>query len=137
MRQKRQREISLPRLSTKKIVPTLYNIVIKSDLGDFFDDTDTTSFTPYVDNEGIEEPTMPEAGDIVDYDRYIESEVLLPRNGKEMSSVKVVSPVKDKYGKVKCTYNKNPILDTRVYNVMFPNEAVCQYAAKIIAEYIL
>ena len=66
----------------KKLGPTLYDIGIKSDLGDFFDDTDTPSFTPYVDNEGIEEPTMPEAEDIADYDRYIESEVLLPRNGK-------------------------------------------------------
>ena len=64
------------------LVPTLYDIGMKSDLGDFFDDTDTPSFTPYVDNEGIEEPTMPEAEDIADYDRYIESEVLLPSNGK-------------------------------------------------------
>ena len=75
----------------KKIGPTFYNIGIKSDLGDFFDDTDTPSFTPYVDNEGIEEPTIPEADAISDYNRYIESEVLLPRNGKEMSSSKVVN----------------------------------------------
>ena len=34
----------------------------------------------------------------------------------------------------KVTYNKNPILDTRVYDVMFPDGAVCQYAANIIAE---
>ena len=51
-----------------------------------------------------------------------------------MSSEKVVSWVKDKDGKVKVTYNKNPILDTRVYNVMFPDGAVCQYAENIIAE---
>ena len=104
------------------------------DLGEFFDDTDTPSFAPYVNNEGIEEPTMPEANDIVDYDRYIESEVLLPRNGKKMNSAKVVSRVKYKDGKVKSTYNKNPILDTRVYDVMFPDGAVCQYGENIIAE---
>ena len=46
---------------------------------------------------------MSEADDIADYNRYIESEVLLPRNGKEMSSAKVVSWVKDKDGKVKGT----------------------------------
>ena len=51
--------------------PTLYEIGIKSDLGDFFDDTDTHNFTTYVDNEGVEEPTMPEADAIADYDRYI------------------------------------------------------------------
>ena len=116
------------------IGPTLYKIGIKSDLGDFFDDTDTPRFTPYVENEGIEEPTMPEADAIADYSRYIESEVLLPKNDKEMISAKVVSQVKDKDGKVKGTYNKNPIPDTRVYDVMFPDWAVCQYAANIIAE---
>ena len=87
-----------------------------------------------MDNEGIEEPTMPESDDITDYDRYIESEVLLPRNGKEMNSAKVVSWVKDKDGKVRGKYNNNPILYTRVYDVMFPDGAVCQYAEKIIAD---
>ena len=112
----------------------MYNIGIKSDLGDFFGDTDTPSFAPYVENECIEEPTMPEANYIADYDIYIESEVVLPRNGKEMSSSKVVSRLKDKYVNVKGTYNKNPILNTRVYDVMFPYGAVCQYAANIIAD---
>ena len=75
----------------KNLGPTLYDIIIMSYLWDFFDDTDTLSFSTYVDNEGIEELTMPEANAIADYDRYIESEVLLPRNGKETSSEKVVS----------------------------------------------
>ena len=51
-----------------------------------------------------------------------------------MSSAKVVSWVKDKNGKLKGTYNKNPILNTRVYDVMFPDGAVSQYAANIIAD---
>ena len=68
----------------------MYDIGIKSDLGDFFDDTDTPNFTPYVDNEDIEEPTMTEAFAIAYYGRYIYSEVLLPRNGKKMSSEKTV-----------------------------------------------
>ena len=37
----------------EKLGPTLYDIVITSDLGDFFDNTYTHSFTPYVDNEVI------------------------------------------------------------------------------------
>ena len=57
--------------AVKNLGTTLYNIGIKSDLGDFFDDSDTPNFIPYVDNEGIEEPTMPEADAIADYDRYI------------------------------------------------------------------
>ena len=78
----------------KKIGPNLNDIGTKSDLEDFFDDTDTLTFTPYIYNEGIEDPSMPEADAISDYDRYIESEVILPRNGKELSSAKVVSRVK-------------------------------------------
>ena len=66
----------------KNLGPTLYDIGIKSDLGDFFDDIDTTNFTPYVENEVFEEPIMPKADAISEYNRYIEYEVLLPRNGK-------------------------------------------------------
>ena len=80
-----------------------------------------------MDNEGIKELTTPEAYAIANYDRYIESEVRLPRNGKETSSAKVVIRVKDKNGKLKVTYNKKLILDTRVYGVMFPDGAVFQY----------
>ena len=104
------------------------------DLGDFFDDTYTPSFTPYVDSEGIEKPTMPEADDIEGYDRYKESELLLPRNGKEISLAKVVIRVKYKDGKVKGTYKNNPILYTRVYGVIFLDGAVCQYVTNIIAD---
>ena len=77
---------------------------------------------------------MPEAGDIADYDRYIKSKVLIPRNGKEMSSAEVFIWVKDKDGKIKGTQNENPRLDTRVYDVIFSDGAVCQYAANIIAQ---
>ena len=51
-----------------------------------------------------------------------------------MSPTKVVSRVKDKYGKLTGTYKKNTILDTRVYDVMFPDGAVYHYAANIIAD---
>ena len=53
-----------------------------------------------------------------------------------MSSAKVVSRVKDKNGKVKFFYNNNSILDTRVYEVIFPDGVVSQYAENIIAENI-
>ena len=112
----------------------MYDIGINSDLGYFFDDTDMHNFTSYVENKGIEEPTMSEVYAIVNYNRYIEYEVLLPSNGKEMSSAKVVIWVKDKNRKVKETYNKNYIIDTRVYDVMFPDGAVFQYVANIIAD---
>ena len=46
----------------------------------------------------------------------------------------MVIRVKDEDGKVKGSYNKNPILCTRVYDVMFPDGAVFQYAENIIAD---
>ena len=79
---------------------------------------------------------MPEADAIADYDRYIESEVLLPRNGKGTSSEKVASQVKYKDEKVKSTHNKTPIIDTMVCDVMITDGAVFQYAENIIAENI-
>ena len=53
-----------------------------------------------------------------------------------MSSAKLVIRVKDNNVKLKGTYNNNPIIDTRLYNVMFPNGEVCYYAANIIAEHM-
>ena len=51
-----------------------------------------------------------------------------------MSSAKGINRVKDKNGNVKGLYNKYPILDTRVYVVIFSDGAVSQYAANVIAE---
>ena len=50
-----------------------------------------------------------------------------------MSSAKVVIRVKYKDVKIKGTYNKNTILDSRVYDIMFPDGADFQYVANIIA----
>ena len=47
--EKKKRDI-FTKAVKKKLVPTLYEIGIKSDLGEYFDDTDTPSFTPYVEN---------------------------------------------------------------------------------------
>ena len=49
---------------------------------------------------------MPETDTIEDYYRFIESEILLPNNDVEMNIAKIVSRVKDKYGKVKGTFNR-------------------------------
>ena len=68
--EKKKRDIFTKAIN-KKIGTILYYIGIKSDLGDFLDDTDTPSFTTYMYNDGIEEPTMPEAYDVANYDRYI------------------------------------------------------------------
>ena len=53
-----------------------------------------------------------------------------------MSSSNVVIQLKDKNGKLKGTYNKNPLQYTWVYDVMFPDGAVFQYTANIIADHM-
>ena len=77
---------------------------------------------------------MPEADSIEDYDQFIDSKLLLSKNGVEMRSAKAVSWIKDKHGKVKGTYHNNPILNTRFCDVMFPDGAICQYAANFITD---
>ena len=84
----------------------------------------------------LEEPEaqMPEADDFADYAAYINAEVLLPQNGEHMRAARVVGLAKDTEGMEKGSYNPNPVLDTRVYEVMFPDGAIEQYCANLIAE---
>ena len=94
-----------------------------------------SDYTPYHDMNDKTE-TMPEADDIPDYDLYLQAEVMLPQNGEQMRAAKVVSRAKDKHGQVLGAHNPQPVLDTRVYDVMFPDGTTQQYAANIIAEHM-
>ena len=42
--------------------------------------------------------------------------------------------VQDKHRNLIGCYDKNPVLDSRFYNVMFPDGIINQYAANIITE---
>ena len=85
-----------------------------------------------------EEPsTIPDVDDFADYEAYMHAEVLLPQNGEHMRAARVVGLVKNRDGREKGNYNPNPVLDTRVYEVMFPDGATEQYAANIIAENLI
>lgn len=108
-------------------------------------DFDPDSFTPYEDD--VEAPPLTQEADIVDAagkplnqqsaaDLLINAEVLLPQGEKE-SMAKVVRRVVDADGKAVGTYNDNPILNTMVYECEFPDGAVREYAANVIAENIL
>ena len=44
---------------------------------------------------------------------------------------------KDEKGIELGTYNPEPVLDTRIYEVIFPDGAVEQYAASLIAENLI
>ena len=102
-----------------------------------------TDYVPYEDDE-VEPVQMPTDEDPVDcqgcaigeqlvFDRLIHAELTLPQ-GEEMRHAKVLRRSRDADGSIVGTYDKNPILNTIVYDVEFPDGAVKQYAANTIAE---
>ena len=80
---------------------------------------------------------LPDADDIPDnYDVYIDAEVLLPKDGEHLQAARVIGRAKNEEGKTFGTYHQNPMLNTNVYEVMFPDGSTSRYAANIIAENI-
>lgn len=155
---------SLRRLSEAELNPTneieirkrqAFDNAIAAKLGDSFSlpptplpshlDDDDAAFVPYEDDE--ESPIeMPDA-DAVDAagtpvmqqslaDTLINAEVLLPQ-GESKQLAKVIRRSVDADGHVIGTFNKNPILNTLLYDVEFPDGVTKQYAANLIAENIL
>ena len=104
---------------------------------------DEDEFEPYTD--GDEQPrVIPEhedpvdaAGRVIDqqpaYDKIISSEVLL-QNGEQWCTGKVKRRAVDSDGKTTGTYTDNPMLNSIVYEVEFPDGAVKEYAANVIAD---
>ncbi|MGH7954979.1 MAG: hypothetical protein ACREOZ_03375 [Gloeomargaritales cyanobacterium] len=78
---------------------------------------------------------MPEADDFDSeaYDKYISAQVLLPE-GDKLVSCRVVNRKRDRDDHPIGRHNRNPILDTRIYNVEFPDGHVQEFAANVIAE---
>lgn len=95
---------------------------------------DTVAF-PY-EEEGTKELEIPEADDIPDLDHLIGTEVVLPQSGTTMQTGKVIGRLLDKDGNPVGNYNKDPLLNTRVYEVLFPDGNVGQYSGNLIAESI-
>ena len=88
--------------------------------------------------EHLEEPSeVPDVDDYEDYESFINTEVLLPQNGEHMQAARVIRIAQDSDGREKGRYDPNPILNTRIYEVMFPDGAVEQYAANILAENLI
>ena len=76
---------------------------------------------------------IPDADDFPNYDKYINSEVILPREGERFQSAKVIRRATKSDGTSMGLYNSNPILDTRIYEVMFNDGSTQEYAANRIA----
>ena len=98
-------------------------------LDEYSDPGDTEPYEP--------EAEMPEADDwdADAYDKYISASVMLPQGGQYTSGC-VVGRKRDYDGKPIGTSNSNPILDTRVYDVEFPDGHVEEFTANVIAECI-
>ena len=90
----------------------------------------------YEDDDKGEEHQMPEVDELEDLDKLIGAELILPQNGTEMKSGKVIGRLTDRKGRPVGTYNANPLMDTRVYEVEFPDGLIQQYSANLIAESI-
>ena len=106
---------------------------------------DDPDFRPYEDDE-TPPSVMPEA-DIVDNagrpicqqsmtDLLVNAEVLLPQ-GEELQLAKVVGQSFDANGKVIGRFDENPLLNSLVYDVRFPDGTVKEYAANVIAGNVL
>jgi hypothetical protein len=94
------------------------------------------------DYEDLNEPMEPEAekpeADAFTpemYDTLISAEVLLPK-GDILVPAKVTGRKRNENGDPVGTAHTNPILDTRVYNVQFPDGHTEEYAANVISENI-
>jgi Reverse transcriptase (RNA-dependent DNA polymerase) len=99
----------------------------------------TPDYIPYEDDNDKNAPYItPERDDIEDsaYDPYVGAEVLLPQ-GYEQRTAKVIGRKRDANGDLIGHANSNPILDTRQYDVEFPDGAEASYSANILAENML
>ena len=86
------------------------------------DDDEKPTHVPDIDN------ITPEQGD-----EYVGAEVKLTHNGIEQNA-RVIKRRRGEHGQLQGTRNENPILDTRTYEVEFPDGEVSEYTANVIAE---
>jgi hypothetical protein len=105
---------------------------------DFYNDIeaveDMTKYDLYVDDHGenhrhaSESDPTPEAGD-----EYFGAQVMLP-HGDQIISGQARRKKRDRLGNPQGVRKANPILDIRVYDVVFPNGEMTEYGANVIAK---
>jgi hypothetical protein len=114
--------------------PASDDSLYKYDLNDDQDIEGPEHMTPeYVPLEP--DSSIPDADewDVEAFDKYIAAEVRLPKDGQE-TIAKVIARKRDHDGNPVGRANANPILDTRLYQVIFPDGETAEYSANIIAE---
>ena len=85
-------------------------------------DYDTPFFGMYKDYLSSEATRLPEydEADVEQYDLYVNAKVLLDHDNAQLVGV-VKGRNQERYGTLHIEANSSPILDTRVYDVSFPN----------------
>ena len=119
-----------------KMGDSLKDDEIDEDLVDLIPHVPDDIFLPDPEIDPAEsEAAMPEADEYTPegYDEYLTAEVLLPNMGT-MSKAKVTGRKRDADGNPLGRRNANPILDTREYEVEFPDGATDVFTANLIAE---
>jgi hypothetical protein len=104
-------------------------------LDETWKEAQTPEYELYDDDIEGEYQPIPDIDDVTpeDEDNYIGAKVSLPLGGT-MQSGQVVKRARDNAGDAYGTKNDNPILDTRVYQVEFPDGEIAEYAANVIVE---
>jgi hypothetical protein len=86
-----------------------------------------------------QESSMPEQDkypDVDTYDQYLTAQVLLPRVDTYEKGT-ILRRKRNNDGMLVGRANPNPILDTRVFEVVFPDGHIAEYATNVIAEICL
>ena len=146
LRRLKEEELHNPTELQKRDV---FTSVIQSKLGDSMtpppQDTEDSRFDEATRDDEVSPRTMPE-NEITDchgtplcqqsiVDKLIGAEVLLPQ-GEAESLARVVRWCVDSNGKITGSYNDNPVLNTLLYEVEFPDGSTKPYAANVIANNI-
>ena len=107
---------------------------IKDDLEAYEDDDEEPNLIPETEDD------VDGAGKLINqqpmYDKILNAEVQFQHNG-QMSSGKVTQRALGPDGRTVGTYDENPILNSVVYDVEFPDGQIKEYAANVIAESML
>ena len=103
-------------------------------------DTDFPEADFLFEGDDVVEPALPdqtplEADDFTpeELNEYLTAEVMLPRGGEQVQAT-IQRRVKDEMGRPVGKRHSNPVLDTRLYEVSFPDGSTDVYTTNIIAE---
>ena len=116
----------------------LFDKVVEQKLGeaaqssDFGEGYETPTYELYADDNGDGSGHATDADDEptpLTFDKYLEAEVVLPK-GDDMVASKVVGRKRDSDGEPIGRENKNPILDTCVYEVEFVDGGCAEFWGK-------